>query len=138
MVAPSSSQIRDQFKQCQVMVIFKTDPSGATCRLRDYSSYGLNIWVRCASGNVFGQVMSPHHSDQMSQESQVSLVSLQYCEDSVIELFWTANRPPKFPVAALEPLMKEDVTVRVGDSTKIKCLEQPEMQKTLPSHYGYF
>ena len=57
-------------------VKFRTDPSGATCRLRDYSSYGLNIWVRCASGNVFGQVMSPHHSDQMSQESQVSLVSL--------------------------------------------------------------
>ena len=35
----------------------------------------------------------------------------------MIELFWTANKPSNFPVAALEPLMTEDVTVRVGEST---------------------
>ena len=46
-------QIRNQFKLCQVMVKFRTDPSGATCHFRDYSSHGLNFWVRCAAGNVF-------------------------------------------------------------------------------------
>ena len=30
------------------------------------------MWV----GRFFGQVMSPHHSDQMSQRSQVSRVAL--------------------------------------------------------------
>ena len=55
-VAPSSGQMSNQLKWCQVMVIFRTDPSGATCRLRDYSSYGLNFWVRCASGNVFSEI----------------------------------------------------------------------------------
>ena len=32
-VAPSSGQIRDQFKWCQMLVILRIDPSGATCRL---------------------------------------------------------------------------------------------------------
>ena len=36
------------------MVKFRTDPSGATSSFRDYYSiHGLNIWVRCASGNVY-------------------------------------------------------------------------------------
>ena len=34
-VAPSCGQICDQFKQCQVMVLFRSDQSGATCHLRD-------------------------------------------------------------------------------------------------------
>ena len=57
-------------------------------------------WV----GRLFGQVMSPYHSDQMSQRSQVSRFTLQCFEDSdcqfgqskgrtrsPIELFWTAK-----------------------------------------------
>ena len=33
-------------------------------------------------GGFFGHVVSPHDSDQMSQRSQVSRVTLQCCEDS--------------------------------------------------------
>ena len=80
-VAPSGGQICDQCKwrhlvakfginvggaiwwpNCQLMqrrhpvVKFATNASGAIWwpNLRDYSSYGLNFWVRCASDNVCG------------------------------------------------------------------------------------
>ena len=40
-VAQSSGQIHKEIKWCQVMVKFRTNPSGTMCRLRDDSSYGL-------------------------------------------------------------------------------------------------
>ena len=69
----------------------------------------INIWIlyktsqECLCHCLFiGQVMSPHHSDQMSQGSQVSWVALcmsiskvPWVSESVtrspIELFWTAK-----------------------------------------------
>ena len=35
---------------------------------------------------LFGQVMSPHHSDHMSQRSQVSGIAPKVC--SVLEVDW--------------------------------------------------
>ena len=39
-----------------VVVKSRTDPSGATCSFRDYSSHGVNLWVRCVSDNVYFEI----------------------------------------------------------------------------------
>ena len=74
-VAPSSGQICNQFKWCQVMVKFRTDPSGEFLTNTSGAAYNwLNLepmqvafyldgeitqvketipWVCCVSGNVF-------------------------------------------------------------------------------------
>ena len=51
--------------------------------------------------------MYAHHSDQMSQRSQVSGVTLYCCEDcdctrSPIELFWTAKNMFVWPICMVD------------------------------------
>ena len=52
---------------CQLMVKFRTEPGGATCSFRDYSSHGLNFRVRCASGNVLLDLSYSNATDHKSQ-----------------------------------------------------------------------
>ena len=39
-------------------------------------SLSLSLYLSLSLSSFFGQVMSPHHSDQMSQRSQVSRIAL--------------------------------------------------------------
>ena len=69
-------------------------------------SFSLSFYLSL-SLSFFGQVICPHHSDQMSERSQVSRVALcisiskvpsasqsvsQSVTRSPIELFWTAKK----------------------------------------------
>ena len=62
------------------MVKFRTDPSGATCSFRDYSSHGLNFWVRCASVSSSGH-LTPEEVDEVGL-----LVAEQVDEHLVLHL----------------------------------------------------
>ena len=105
-VAPSSGQIRDQFKGRQVMLIFRTDPSGTTCCLRDYSSYGLNFWVRCTSGNVLFYSLGEECRDEACVEKcckyvgkYVGNIDMKICwkrelAQNILHIHW---RPPAEP-----------------------------------------
>ena len=69
-----------------------------------YLSLSLSLSLPLSvSLSFFGQVMSPHHSDQISQSSQVSRVALcmskvkvlsgsELVTRSPIEQFWTAKK----------------------------------------------
>ena len=72
--SPHDCSIREHPK-CQIITadqmsqlsqVFRIAPLGCFLRL-------VGRWV----GRFFGQVMSPHHSDQMSQRLQVSRIALQ-------------------------------------------------------------
>ena len=56
------------------------DAGGWLRELRKMSIASAHFLVR-ASRDLFGQVISPYHSDQMSQKSQVSRFTLLCCED---------------------------------------------------------
>ena len=61
---------------------FRTDPSGATCSFRDYSSHGLNFWVRCASDHVSSSGhLTPEEVDEVGL-----LVAEQVDEHLVLHL----------------------------------------------------
>ena len=62
----------------------------------------------------FGQVISPRHSDQMSQRSQVCGITLQACEDSDCQ-FGQTDRPSKGQGVLLSccgQLMKAELHLR--------------------------
>ena len=70
---------------------------------------------------VFYQFMSPHHSDQMSQRSQVSGVALctskvpgltQWVTRSPIELLWTAKNQRKFGACHRCPQSASSLTMQ--------------------------
>ena len=47
-------------------------------------SLSLSLYLSLSLSSFFGQVMSPHHSDQMSQRSQVSRIALWWSSLNVV------------------------------------------------------
>ena len=83
--------------------------------------------VKIVKNCQIGQVMFPHHSDQISQKSQVSRVTCCLSKQgtrSPIELFWTAKNS-KWPLTQNAPTYIH--------STFLRCFWAGVQQETLNS-----